>query len=270
MKLEYISVILMLCVIYYIFISRTELFTGGLSSNSAPISSDYIDENFKIYFINLKNRPYKKTYMEDQLKVNNLKYNVFEAIDGNKLSIDNLNEYNLIDQSKSYTYMKRAMRRGEIGCSLSHIFIWNEMAISKYKYFMIFEDDAILAVNFKQKLKRIIKDIEDMDWDILYLNDNCYSHFGDNCNGNIFSLTTIKPNRVGYGLYGYVINKQFINKCIKESNNSNENLELFPLYMPIDDYIDYKSKKNELKCIRSKEIIVDVNRKFDSDTIDIK
>jgi len=40
--------------------------------------------------------------------------------------------------------------------------------------------------------------------------------------------------------------------------------------MPIDDYLDYKSKKGTFVCIRSKEILVEVNRGFDSDTTIIK
>ena len=103
----------------------------------------------------------------------------------------------------------------------------------------------------------------------LYLNDNCYNHFNAECDGDDFSETTIKPKRIGYGLYGYIINKKFVDKCI--NNLQKDDIpSLFPLYMPIDDYLDYKSKKKTFICIRSKEILVEVNRLFESDTSKIK
>lgn len=237
--------------------------------NFDEIPSDYINEKMKIFIINLSDRPKKKQYMIDQMTKYGLNYNIFNAINGKQLNINSIAESNIIDHTKSMKYMNRPMRRGEIGCALSHIFIWNNMLQDEnVKYYLIFEDDAILVENFKKKLELILKEIENKEWDILFLNDNCYNHFNAECDGEDFSDKTILPLRIGYGLYGYIINKKFVEKCI--NNFQKDNIPLFPLYMPIDDYLDYKSKKKTFLCIRSKEILVEVNRTFDSDTTVIK
>jgi glycosyl transferase family 25 len=265
MNTKYIITLLTIfCFIYYIYFDRSEYFNENIYTN------DYVNDYVKIFVINLANRPIKKHYMIDQLTTHNLNYNIFEAVDGVTLDIEAMYDSYVLDKTKSMGYMQRLMRRGEMGCALSHIFIWNSlMSDDKYKYYLIFEDDAILSKDFKNKLENILKDIEDKDWDILYLNDNCHPHFKDECEGNVFSNTTIKPNRIGYGLYGYVINKQFVDKVINKIHKD-EIPSLFPIFMPVDDYLDYKSKINTLTCIRSKEIIVDVNTNFKSDTLGIK
>lgn len=257
-------IILVITIILILFMfSQNEAFDEKIS--------DYINENLKIFIINLTDRPKKKQYMVDQMNKYNLNYNVFNAINGSQLNISSLSDSNLIDHTKSMKYMNRPMRRGEIGCALSHIFIWNSLLQddTSVKYYLIFEDDAILVENFKNKLEKVLKDIENKEWDILYLNDNCYNHFGYECDGDDFSATTILPSRIGYGLYGYIINKKFVEKCI--NNLQKDDIpSLFPLYMPIDDYLDYKSKKGTFICVRSNEILVEVNRNFDSDTTVIK
>lgn len=257
-------IILVITIILILFMfSQNEAFDEKIS--------DYINENLKIFIINLTDRPKKKQYMVDQMNKYNLNYNVFNAINGSQLNISSLSDSNLIDYTKSMKYMNRPMRRGEIGCALSHIFIWNSLLQddTSVKYYLIFEDDAILVENFKNKLEKVLKDIENKEWDILYLNDNCYNHFGYECDGDDFSATTILPSRIGYGLYGYIINKKFVEKCI--NNLQKDDIpSLFPLYMPIDDYLDYKSKKGTFICVRSNEILVEVNRNFDSDTTVIK
>lgn len=220
----------------------------------------HFDSIVETYIINLKNRPEKRKYMEGQLLKHNLKYNMFEAINGNRLNLTELSNFGIIDEKKAKTYMKRGLRRGEYGCALSHIKIWIKLlqqSAPTTKYFLILEDDAYLVNNFKKKLTNIINDIDKKEWDVLYLNENCYKHFGSSCNGEDFSDTTILPKRTGYGLYGYVINKKFVEKCLNK---------LFPIYYAIDVFIDEGSFQKKFICLRSKEILVHYNKKFSSDT----
>lgn len=260
--MNYIHIIALIIIIFFLFVSNN--FENFDSNSEQKI------QNLKIFIINLPDRSQKKQYMIDQMNKHKLDYNIFNAVNGKNLNMNSLTDTNIIDNSKSIKYMNRLLRRGEIGCALSHIFIWNNLLQDNdSEYYLIFEDDAILVNNFKNKLIKILKDISSKEWDILYLNDNCYSHFNAECDGNDFSETTLLPSRVGYGLYGYIVNKKFVNKCINTIQND-DIPSLFPLYMPVDDYLDYKSKTMSLVCIKSKEILVEVNRSFDSDTTVIK
>lgn len=218
------------------------------------------DDVVETHVINLANRPEKRKYMETQLIKHNIKYNVFNAINGNQLNLKDLQNRKIIDENKAQIYMKRRMRRGEFGCALSHILIWIKLLQNTSpttKYFLILEDDAYLVNNFKKKLTTLINDINKSDWDVLYLNENCYNWFGASCNGEDFSDKTIQPKRIGYGLYGYIINRSFVKKCLNE---------LFPIYCAIDVFIDDGSLSKKFTCIRSKEILVHYNKKFASDT----
>lgn len=218
------------------------------------------DNILETHVINLKKRVEKRKYIENQLIKHKLQYNIFDAIDGNHLDLKELSNLNIINEEKSKIYNKRRLRRGEYGCALSHILLWIKLlqqSSTKIKYFLILEDDSYLVNNFKKKIKNVLNDIENKEWDVLFLNENCYSHFGNSCNGNDFSDKTIQPNRIGYGLYGYVINKKFVKKCLNE---------LFPICNPIDVFLDEGSSSRKFTCIRSKEILVHYNKRFSSDT----
>lgn len=244
-----------------------------IRQNSFKIKSEHfikikqidIDKIMDVYVINLKHRTNKRDYMKTQLNNCNLKCKIFEAIDGSLLNLDSLINRNIVSQNKSREFMKREMRRGEIGCALSHILIWHSMLASEKEYFLIFEDDAILVKNFKTKLLDLLQDVSTVDWDILYLNKNCNKHFGKNCVGKDYTNLTIHPSRIGYGLYGYVINKKFAEKCFNKIYNDNIKL-LFPLCAAIDVYVDYKGFTGNFICIRSKETLVDYDRNCISDT----
>jgi GR25 family glycosyltransferase involved in LPS biosynthesis len=224
-----------------------------------------LDNDLDIYVINLEIRLRKQQYMESQLNKYNFKYNIFQAIDGSKLNLDALYKSNIIDKEKSLHMMHRYLRRGEIGCYLSHVLIWKKLLDSDKKYFLILEDDAILVNNFKQNLTNLLDDVKDMAWDVLYLNENCYKHFGTDCNGPEYSDKTIRPKRIGYGLYGYIISKSFVEKCFSQIH-TDELPSIFPISVAVDTYIDHKSYNKKLICLRSKEILVDYDKKFISDT----
>lgn len=220
----------------------------------------FFDNVVETYVINLKNRPEKRKYMEEQLAKHKLKYNIFEAINGNQLNLKELSNSKIINDEKAKTFMRRKLRRGEYGCALSHILLWVKLLQNtppNTKYFLILEDDAYLINNFKKKLTSVLNDIDKKEWDVLYLNENCYRHFGSSCSGEDFSDKTIQPKRMGYGLYGYVINKKFVEKCLNE---------LFPIYYAVDVFIDEGSFSRKFTCVRSKEILVHYNKKFSSDT----
>lgn len=222
---------------------------------------DDLYDNMQMYVINLKSRIDKKKYMEDQLNKHKLDHIFFEAIDGNKLDLDKLYKGGMIDPNKSIAYIKRKLRRGEIGCYLSHISVWSQFLNSGKQYAVIFEDDVILCNDFKDRLYNIIKEADEINWDILYLNENCYRHFGKNCNGEHVTANIIKPKNIGYGNYGYVIKRDTI---IKYMNG------VIPIILPIDDYLLRKQKHRDNQILRLKDPIVLVDRKFSSDTQSIK
>ena len=127
---------------------------------------------------------------------------------------------------------------------------------------MILEDDAILIDGFKNKLAKLLDEIKYVKWDALYLNENCMKWFNkDACNGELYTKNTMRPKNIGYGLYGYVIKRECVMKCN----------DVKPFIEPLDTYMINKAAKNyNFIILRSKDVLVKVDKSFVSDTLKIK
>lgn len=222
--------------------------------------SDDLYDKMDIYVINLKSRPQKREFMEKQMKKNNLNATIFEAVDGSKLDLEDLLEDGIISPTKNKE-IRRYLRKGEIGCALSHMLIWLRLLNSQKQYALIFEDDAILCNDFKEMLRGVISEANTVPWDILYLNENCYWRFRDGCDGPMVTKRIMAPTNVGYGLYGYIIKRDAVPKYIEG---------ILPFKIPIDNYIIEKQKDDNNRVLRLEYPMVEINRKFKSDTIGIK
>jgi GR25 family glycosyltransferase involved in LPS biosynthesis len=124
----------------------------------------------KIYIINLKRRPEKREYMEKQLEKQGIPLTAVEfidAVDGNNLTEEQLNSMNIRVHPWFDPYSKRAITKGEIGCALSHVLVWNKIKESGNAG-IVLEDDAELCDNFLATLmERLIKISH--QYDFMYL-----------------------------------------------------------------------------------------------------
>lgn len=57
---------------------------------------------------------------------------------------------------------------GMLGCWLSHLSLWRLLAESETDAFVIFEDDAFFVDNFKNRLEKILIDINPTTMDLVY------------------------------------------------------------------------------------------------------
>ena len=240
-------------IIYLLIILSIHIFCNYVFNyeDFANVSNDMI-----IYAINLKHRYDKKKHIQNEFKKADLCGNIVEAVDGNKLDIDDLIENNIyIPQTN-----ERRLRRGEIGCYKSHLETWQQFVLSDKKYALIFEDDAVLVADFKNKLDNLLKELEKVNFDILYLNINCDRHFGTKCKQyTTITENTMKPNIIGYGLYGYIINRKAANILIKHA---------LPIKYPVDVYLMYNQQYNKnLNFLQVKTPLVHVKSYIDSDTL---
>ena len=144
-----------------------------LNTNSIPdelldtIFFEY-DVNYyfdKIFIINLDRDVTKWDRMKTVLskhKINN--YARFSAIDGSK------DPY--LTEWKESRYKKRIVNPGILGNLYSVLTITQHCKKMGYKRFLLFEDDVIFAKNFSSDFRRLITNLNEVPWKLLYLGAN--------------------------------------------------------------------------------------------------
>ena len=111
---------------------------------------------FKIYIINLKQSSERRKNIIDQIEKQNIEnYELIEAIDGNKLSEEELNHFTFKNK-KNLNPWGPKLTPSQIGCALSHIKVYRKFIKSDYEYALILEDDAIFLKKFNSDLKNFI------------------------------------------------------------------------------------------------------------------
>jgi collagen beta-1,O-galactosyltransferase len=145
------------------FIDLTSL---GLKKRKTKLGFD------KIYIINLKRREDRRQRIESTLNDMNINYEIFEAIDAQNIDLNYIKSLGIkIIPNYKDPYSDRSMNYGEIGCFLSHYFIWKETVEKKLNKIIILEDDARFELNFKSLFTYLINQMNEkkIDWEMLYL-----------------------------------------------------------------------------------------------------
>lgn len=91
----------------------------------------------------------------------------FEGVNGKLLDIKN-DERVSLRTKRNILYQKRRDHEdldtaGGVGCYLSHFGCWQKFLQGRAEYCLIFEDDAEVPVDFKERLEKAINDIEQED-----------------------------------------------------------------------------------------------------------
>tara|TARA_R110002074_G_scaffold85577_4_gene189211 strand:+ start:380 stop:979 length:600 start_codon:yes stop_codon:yes gene_type:complete len=168
------------------------------------------------FLINLKFREDRLKQFDIQAKQEGINYERVEAV--NKYEL-NRKDYWI---TKKYDD-RRSLKSGEVAAYLSH---YKCMESCTQDFALIFEDDAKLCCNFKDKLNILMEKVPD-DWDIIYLGttkiwkrkyrEKCQLIYDD----NYFQQFTGDI----YGTQAMFINR----KAIEELKDSK-----FPILCPVD------------------------------------
>lgn len=148
---------------------------SGSSSYFSPSISPWTPEanSFgfdQIYVVNLKRRPERRVKIEKALKLLGFQYKIFDAIDGKNLAESDLSKIKLMPNYLD-PFHKRPLKRGEIGCFLSHYYIWEDIVANNYDRVLVFEDDIRFTDNATTILRGFLEDVMKtrLDWDFVYL-----------------------------------------------------------------------------------------------------
>lgn len=123
----------------------------------------------KIFMINLKRRPERFDRMTESFDVLGLDVEHFPAVDGRDLNEDELQRLG-IEFLEGYAdpYLHRQMTLGEIGCFLSHFYIWERMVAERLEEVLILEDDIRFEPYFKERAVNVLNEARTVGgWDMM-------------------------------------------------------------------------------------------------------
>lgn len=157
----------------------------------------------KIYVINLKRNKDRLNVFMKRAKDANVKVERFEAVNGKELP---KNHPDIV----KYFIKNHNLNPGQIGCALSHIKIWEDAIKNNYKNIIVFEDDAIIPVDFWNRFNKAYNNLPS-DWKVSYLGLN-WPHV-KKINQNV-SKVIYKKGTSNFGTHAMLINIDKISKLL--------------------------------------------------------
>ena len=182
----------------------------------------------KKIIINLKRRPDRKDYFYKHNINIDSDHEWFTAIDGDELDMDTVKLLGYdYDKKWENPFNYKKLRKGEFGCAISHIKVW-EKCILENKPILILEDDVIFLDNYDEdSYEKLLK-----KYNFIYLGYN------ENEPEKIKNIndTLIRPS-YPYNLHSYIITPEAARVLLTSEIKKN--------IIPIDDYVC--TRLNDLK-----------------------
>ena len=195
------------------------------------------------------------SYFIEKYKASDLKgiqFNRFNGIDGTKLDIDKFvtekaaNEIQVATDS-GFRTKHYQLTKGGVGCYLSHLNLYKQIATGDKPYGIIFEDDAVVATDVLEKLNKNLESIPS-NWDIVLL--GCFCIVCDKYS-NYYNIERF------FNLHGYVIKKD-------SAKYIYEKLDKQLIQQQIDAELSDMVSKGKLKIYCLKEQIAKQGYIFDT------
>ncbi|AYV80675.1 MAG: putative fucosyltransferase [Harvfovirus sp.] len=195
--------------------------------------------------VNLQRRTDRKENMIKLFNDNNINVDFMKAVDGKNLEKSDL--LKALYENNDFNY-----RKAIIGCSLSHVNLWlNLLDDTKNDYYIIYEDDIILAKNYKTKINKIIEQAKNQD--IIFLGyhmykdkKKLYDHIYNIDDSEHITLHPLNKSVYIGGTFGYIINKNGANQMMNYIGKNG-----------IKHGIDYVMKINEMvNCYECQPMVI--------------
>ncbi|KAE8611418.1 hypothetical protein XENTR_v10012442 [Xenopus tropicalis] len=194
----------------------------------------------EIFMINLKRRQDRRVRMLRSLYEQEIQVKIFDAVDGKALNASQLKAMK-IEVIPGYhdPYSGRTLTSGEIGCFLSHYYIWKEVVDRGLEKSLVIEDDVRFEPLFKHKLMKLMNDIEEaeVEWDLIYIGrKRMQVERPEKAVPNVMNLVEADYS---YWTLGYAISRQGAEKLIAA--------EPFNKMLPVDEFLPVMFNKHPVK-----------------------
>ncbi|CAM9143101.1 unnamed protein product [Bubo scandiacus] len=191
----------------------------------------------EIFLINLKLWKDRRDRMLRTLYEQEIAVKIVEAVDGKALNRSQLKALS-INMLPGYRdpYSSRPLTRGEIGCFLSHYYIWKEVVNRELEKTLVIEDDVRFEHQFKRKLMKLMDDVEQaqLDWELICIGrKRMQVQEPEKAVPNVMNLVEADYS---YWTLGYAISFQGAQKLI--------GAEPFSKMLPVDEFLPVMYNKH--------------------------
>ena len=182
----------------------------------------------KIYLISLKRETERREKLINDLRRLGLDFELFDAVDGNDLTEEQIKEYcniPVIERKKAW------FSKGMIGAALSHYTVYKKIIAENHPYAFIVEDDAKLSTDVKHLIAPVLQHIKENELILFYyqsIETTCkISKQGKQQLDEKYALyyPLIRKNFVAAG--AYIITQKACREIVKR---------IFPIHVAPDDW----------------------------------
>jgi glycosyl transferase family 25 len=171
------------------------------------------------YVVNLERSVDRREQITRDLQNLGIPFEIFAAVDGETLTGKELDVYS---EQRARKEGGRALSRGEIGCALSHLRLYQKLLESDEEEFLILEDDAEVGWALVELLRN--RERFEVGWEhINFCTDARTKPFGDRV-WDIYRLA--KFSRMANGTVAYLLNRKGAEKLLRRA---------FPIAYAADD-----------------------------------
>jgi glycosyl transferase, family 25 len=186
-----------------------------------------------IFVISLPGSTARQQAIAAQLGRRGLAFSWLEGVNGR--SLDEAAVRRLYGAERAECEGGRQLSRGEVGCALSHLKVYQTMLDEALDLVLVLEDDAALSENFAEELAQVCTAIDWNDNELVLLSHiHKYTDWGARRIGPCLRL--VRPV-TAYNGNGYLITRQGAKKLLAA---------LRPVYLPADCW-NHLQKKGVLR-----------------------
>jgi len=213
-----------------------------------------------IWVINLDKSKNRLNKIEKNMGLLNLPFNRFSAVYGKELD-------DITIENNVTTLCKQILcNYSIIGCAMSHINLWKQLANSNSEAYLILEDDAILTDSSVNIIKKIENKIDEYSIDIvnLYCND-----LGNIFSENIFTIDKYNFKKSVFPLLftAYIITKKGAKKILEKINKISYHIDFEIARINLFDNLNYYA--SEIPLVLNNNDDTTIGKKSDSLIINI-
>ena len=218
-------------------------------------------ESIPAMCITLERRADRWRRFQDQPGTRALSVKRFLGVDGKTIDLDTDDRVTTLTKRNIKTKTRRSHEEldsiGGVGCALSHIAVWQWMVDHNQEMCLVFEDDAVVPPDFKERANQIIQHSTVLQnpkqWDIWLL-------------GGLWEDKTRIPHepkesgivRVGSFVlfHGYVLTLNAAKQLLKSA---------YPIHCHIDMWTSIHAYLTDMRLVGSTNLILQQNQKVKTD-----